>query len=428
MINNILKNIKESELTKFYKTYLKKYFIFRIMVNFIFWRLIFTQLFKPFIFLFFEKYKTISLSNYIKHNKIKKKNLYKESKVKKIKLQVINLKNNKKKYYYTVTKWPSVDLIRFKNVNIIGKSDLIFQNKNIIHHDFYNFKKDYLSEELHLKAKYFYNNLYFSNFKTKKKYHSGAVFAHSCSSNFFHWTFEVLPKIYSFCKLKEFSHIPIFVDKGLHKNIYRSLKLICGKKRKIFYLNTNHFVSFNEMYYVTPPCYVPFEPRYSFISSSYPSGIFHGGVIKKMREEILKNMKKSKKCFSKIYLNRSQGYRKACNQKSLINFFKKRKFFIFSPEKYSFDQQVSFFNKSLYIYSSTGAALSNIIFCKNRIDISIFFPDSYKESIFLWKFLSNFLNLNIRIFLCKSHWTSIFNQIHADYKVNIKNLKILINN
>ena len=422
----ILDKIKRSSFGIFYKKKLKKYIFVRVIFNFIFWRLIYLRIIK--LSFFFLKNKDFdTLNSNFKHkiiNKLKNQNKYK------IKIKTTNLsKPNLNNLFKINSKIQEFKIFNLEKIKIIRNSDFFFLNNKVFHHEFYDLHKDYTSEELHAIAKFnhFKTRVKFLDFEKNSFYNKGAIFTHSCSQNYFHWLAEVLPRINLFCKLKKYKDFPIFIDEGLNKNILRSLKLVLNKNRKIILVKANAYIYIKRAVYVNPLNYIPFEPRNLFSGTSYPNGLMDQYSLSKLRSIIIKKIKPKKKIsHKKIYLDRDRSaYRNILNYNDVINYYKKQEYKIIRMEKLNFDDQVYIISKADFIAGPTGASFANLLFCKKNAKVTMLFPENYHSLYFLWANLSRFLNIDMNIVACKTKtkFYSFFSKMHADYFVDINDLK-----
>ncbi len=422
----ILNKVKKTTLGMFYLKNLKKYMFLRIIFNFIFWRLIYLTIIKI-SFLFLKNKDLNTLNSNFKHKIIYKVSNQNKSriKVKTTNLSMPNLNN----LFRLNSKNQKFKIFNFKKIKIIKNSDFFFLNNKVFHHEFYNFHNDYTSEELHAIAKinFFKTKIKFVNFKKNLYYSKGAIFSHSCSSNYFHWISEVLPRINLFCTLKKYKDFPIFVDQGLNKNILKSLKLVLNKNRKVIFIKANTYYHFKSAIYVNPLTYIPFEPRNFFSGTSYPCGLIDQYSSSKLRNVIINKIKPKKKIrYKRIYLDRENStYRSIINYNDVINYYKKQKYEIIRMEKLSFDEQVYIISKADFIAGPAGASFANLLFCKKNAKVTMLFAKNYHSLYFLWVNLTRFLNININIVACKTKnkFYSFFSKMHADYFVNINDLK-----
>lgn len=424
--NFILNHIKTTPLGIFYKKKLKKYIFFRIIFNFIFWRILYLFLTNLF-FLTIKNKNLINLNFKFKYkviNKIKNQNKFR------IKLKTTNLqKPNLNNLFKINSKIKKFKIFSLEKIKIIKNSDFFFSNHKIFHHEYYNFHNDYTSEELHAIAKINSSKkkIKFLNFHKNLHYSKGAIFTHSCSQNYFHWLSEVLPRINLFCKLKKYKDFPIFIDEGLNKNILKSLKLILDKNRKIILVKANTYIHIKKALYVNPLTYIPFEPRNFFSGTSYPYGLVDQYSLTKTRNDIIKNIKPKKKVkYKKIYLDReNSNYRSILNYNDVINYYSNQGYKIIRMEKLSFDDQVYIISNADFVAGPTGASFAGLIFCKKRAKVTLLIPKNYHSAYFLWANLSRFLDIDMNVIACKTKtkFSSFFSKMHTDYFVNIDDLK-----
>jgi len=422
----ILNKVRKSSFGIFYKKTLKKYIFFRLIFNFIFWRLAYLSI-TSLGFLMTKEKSLDKLNLQFKYkiiNKIQNQNKFR------IKVKTTNLsKPDLNNIFKINSKIHEFKIFSLEKIKIIKNSDLIFSNSKIFHHEFYDFHNDYTSEELHAIAKLNSSKtkIKFLDFKKNSFYDKGAIFTHSCSSSYFHWLSEVLPRINLFCKLKKYKDFPIFIDEGLHKNILKSLKLVLNKNRKIILVKANTYIHIKRAVYVNPLTYIPFEPRNFFSGTSSPYGLIDQNSSSKLRNTIIKKIKSKKKIkYKKIYLDREAStYRSILNYNDVINYYKKKGYKIIRMEKLSFDDQVYIISKADFVAGPTGASLANLLFCKKKAKVTILFPKNYHSLYFLWANLSRFLDLDMNIIACKTKtkFYSFFSKMHADYYVDINDLK-----
>ena len=190
----------------------------------------------------------------------------------------------------------------------------------------------------------------------------------SSGNNYFHFIFDIIPKLYllgSKINLNEIDYFYISDPKnwqirllktlGIHKN-----KLLSSKKY-------NHIIA-DEIYAVDHPWY--FKGHIQNSVKEIPKWI-----IIKNREVFLKNVKNSLK--KKIFLDRSKSLYNHCqinNPNNLNKFIKKKNIKSYKPELLTFKTQINLFNNSSIIIGAHGASLTNIIFCKPKTKIVEIIP------------------------------------------------------
>lgn len=317
--------------------------------------------------------------------------------------------------------YPQIYFLKLKNITATGGSNLLISDNFIIHHDLYRFTHDYTSEELH-------GRLQLSKNKLKAKFlekdtnpiniERGAFFVDACATNYAHWLTEVLPRISLFCNNKDYEDIPLIINDNLHKNILESLFLAVGKLREIVTVPLGRDIFVNEFYAMSVAGYVPFERRNKLLTN-HSHGLFSPDGINSFKEKIIEKLKNNLTIESpeKIYIKRNSHARNLTNSDEIENLLISNGFSIVEPEKLNFAEQVNVFRNARIIFSASGAALANIIFCKNNIDIFIFLSKNPDTSYWYWQNIACSTGNKINYILGES---SLNNQtsIHADFSIS----------
>ena len=177
--------------------------------------------------------------------------------------------------------------------------------------------------------------------------------------NYFHFIFDILPKIYllnSKIDLKKVDYFYVSDPKKWQIKIFGILGI--NKKKLLSSKKYKHILA-EEIYAVDHPWY-----NKGYVQKNcqkIPKWIVH-----KNRKLFLNNNKKNN-TNKKIFLDRSDSKYNHCQIKNLKDIKKlilEKKFKIYKPEILSFEQQINLFKDSSIIIGAHGAALSNIIFCK----------------------------------------------------------------
>jgi hypothetical protein len=183
------------------------------------------------------------------------------------------------------------------------------------------------------------------------------------NANYFHWLFDVLPRIFLFKKLFNLKQ----VDKILVPNIkyrfqYQTLKLLNIKKYQIINNESYKHICGKEVYATSHP--------------SENSENISPILIDFLKKSFLKktdNIKK--KIIKKIYIDRSDSksqirdYRSITNEEEIFNYLKKKGFIKVKLAELDFIEQVYLFYNANCIFGLHGAGFSNLIFCKKNTKI-----------------------------------------------------------
>ncbi len=204
-------------------------------------------------------------------------------------------------------------------------------------------------------------------------------------NNYFHFIFDILPKIYllkSVIKLNQIDYFYLVNPKPWQVQILNLLGI--NSKKLLNSLIYKHIIV-DELYAVDHPW--------------YKSGFFQYEVqkipewlVKKNRENFLK--RSNKKIKNKIFLDRSESKFNHCqieNIKNIKDLLISENFKFYKPETFTFKKQIQLFQNSSIVIGAHGAAFTNIIFCSPGTKIIELIPKDHPNK--KCKRISKILNL-----------------------------------
>ncbi len=209
-------------------------------------------------------------------------------------------------------------------------------------------------------------------------------------NNYWHFMFEQAPKIL----LSEMAGIPddvpLLLPDNLHKNLYEIVHLLNQGKREIIYLpilqksellkpKNNKVVKINTLYHISDMSNLItyYKSDFIFTSENYQH-YTQCNMVRLMVKKILDTYKITPKADSKIklFVKRNSYYRIPQDQEKLEQFFMKRGWKIFEPEKHSFAEQVEICSRASAFFAFGGAALTNALFLPAKAKKIIFWHGS----------------------------------------------------
>ncbi len=321
--------------------------------------------------------------------------------------------------------FPEIYVTKLENATVIGGTNLIIHENNIICHDFYNFESDYTSEEMHgrivIDPKHKRARMLFVD-KRPEYIDTAASFLDACAPNYAHWMTEVLPRIAIFCSIGTLKGVPIVVNDNLHENIMESLFLIAGQEREIICIASGRFLNVRNLYVTSAAGYVPFDWR-ERDKPGKSHGKFSPKALELVRKKIIEFSEAAAKreFHEKIFIHRNSGYRKVVNISEIEKELLSRGFKIIQPEKFSFLNQVRLFKNAKCIIGSSGAALGNIIFAKKHTKIIILISKNINTSYWYWQNIACACGNKISYVLGDPAGDVNYG-IHSDFLVNIEQL------
>lgn len=326
-------------------------------------------------------------------------------------------------------RFPEIFVAHIRSAMAYGGTNLILVDDDVICHDLFDFERDYTSEELHGRTLIDPKSSrirWLLHDKVPESIPVAAIFVDACASNYAHWMTEVLPRIAMFCADERFYGVPIVVNDGLHENIMTSLFLVAGAEHEIISLPIGRALAVDELFLTSVAGYVPFEQRTTKLCD-HSHGMFSPQALELLRRNMdtFEEKADGQGLPEKIVLRRNSGVRKLINSAEIEQFMVSRGYVIIEPEKLTFLQQIQLFRNAKAIFASTGAALSNAIFCRPGTQVAVLMA---KHNHMIYRYWHNMLTpIGIDVgFVLGSIVTSHDLGIHADFAVDIVDVTNLL--
>lgn len=181
----------------------------------------------------------------------------------------------------------------------------------------------------------------------------------AAKTNYFHWMFEILPKLEILKKYIKLEDIDFFlVPSTKMDHQLETFDLLNVSKKKLLDSNTYKHISCDELFVVDHPFRLTNNTVYD--TQNIPSWIFEW-----LRKNFLIH-KSSKKFPKKIFIDRSKSiskHRSIYNHEEVYEYFKKENFQFIRPENFSVKDQVNIYHSAEKIVGLHGAGFTNICFC-----------------------------------------------------------------
>ena len=208
--------------------------------------------------------------------------------------------------------------------------------------------------------------------------------------NYFHWLYDILPKIEICSKNYDLDKIQYFYLSSLKEYQKSTLELLGFEKMKIIDANKNRHIQASEIICSEHPWY-----KNGFILEE----------AKKLPEWIVKwinqsfiNHKKEFDCNDKIFIDRSESSFAHCqiqNNNEIKEFLKNKGFTSYKVGQLPFQNQIYLFNNAKIIIGAHGAAFANLAFCKKNTKIVEIKPKSHPN--FVDQQIAKFNDLNFNL-------------------------------
>lgn len=306
---------------------------------------------------------------------------------------------------------------------VIGASNLVIANNEVVHHDLYHFSNDFTSEEMHCRSFVWPSRnriTWLDSFETLEEIAEAAVFTDACAMNYAHWMTEVLPRVNIFCANEKNINIPIIVNDHLHSNILESLKIIAGTNRKIITIQKNQALLVHRLYVISVVGYVPFGRRTNRLKNS-SHGLFSPDALMSLKDRVIKYYENDFHANkNKFYIKRNSNLRNITNQDEVEELLVKYGFSIVEPEKISFKDQVEIFHNAEVIIGATGAAFGNIIFCQPTAKVIIMISDYKYMPYWYWQNMACAVGNRVTYVIGRTN--RFISHLHSDFIVNCEDV------
>jgi hypothetical protein len=190
---------------------------------------------------------------------------------------------------------------------------------------------------------------------TKKNENKVAVLTTAGSNTYYHWLFDILPRIQLLKKASIFEELDFFVlPKLIHDFQKSSLAFFNIPNSKILEIEDNELIFANDLIVPSLPSELGTVNLWAlnFIRDSYLKGISTHSPNRK------------------IYISRKNASaRRILNEIEIIEYLSGLGFEIIEAESFSFDDQVKLFSQAEVVVSPHGSGLSNIVFCNKKTKV-----------------------------------------------------------
>ncbi len=222
----------------------------------------------------------------------------------------------------------------------------------------------------------------------------GFFLAGNGSHNWYHWLIEILPKMFYYDS--EYSR-NILVNQSCKEipSMAETLQaLVESYDVNIIYLDPLKTYRIKKLYFINEVNKLMYN-ELDFGKATQPLYYYRKESLEKL-SEVLKNkyVTDSKSSVEKIYLQRPNTHRIPGNEKEIAELLGSNRFSFIDLSKCSIHQQVEIFASAKQIVGTSGAAFTNLLFCRPNTRIVIFMPDNYSSYQF-YKEMGELLQLDV---------------------------------
>ena len=205
------------------------------------------------------------------------------------------------------------------------------------------------------------------------------------SFNYFHFTIELMGKLKFIDSDQNYFEYPLIIDETVKQTsqLLELLNIMNTSNRDIIYIKKNHKYLVKDLIYISEISWMPINIK------NNQNLINRDSLISKECLEYLRFQVLQKYQFNpteknlKIFISRKTLVnQRLINENAVSRIFKKYGFEIVFPEEMSLKDQVQLFSNADVVVGTTGAALTNIIYCRPGSTLISIVPQEYNFSIF----------------------------------------------
>ena len=190
------------------------------------------------------------------------------------------------------------------------------------------------------------------------------------NSNYWHWLYDVLPRLRLCEEIKQLKDIDYFILPSFEKKFQvETLKILNIDEKKFLSSKKFRHILANELIVTDHP----YNLTNNFHNDSQNIPIW---IIKWLKEKFLENMKKSEANYPKnIYLERGDlkltktQERSITNEDEIKKFLISKNFTFIRLNELPFSKQVNYFNNAKCIIGLHGAGFANLSFCNPKTKV-----------------------------------------------------------
>ena len=213
-----------------------------------------------------------------------------------------------------------------------------------------------------------------------KKNIKGKVFSliqgASGNNNYFHWMFDVLPRLIMLEKVYDLNEIDYFYCPQVKPWQLSTLSVFNIFEERLLDSNYHRHIQSDKILAVSHPWYN--KGRILDEAKKLPAWIIN--EIASKFEEFGKKFK----CGEKIFIDRRESHYNHCqiiNDEEIKSHLEKKGFVVYKIGELDFFKQIHLFQNAKIIIGAHGAAFANLIFCKPNTKVLDIIPENHPNTV-----------------------------------------------
>ena len=215
--------------------------------------------------------------------------------------------------------------------------------------------------------------------KFKKKF-NGKVFSlvqgASGNNNYFHWMFDILPRLIILEKFYNFNDINFFYCPQIKPWQLSTLSIFNIGNDKLINSNLYRHIQADKVLAVSHPWYS--KGLILNEAKNLPSWIINEIAFK------FEKYGKKFECNDKIFIDRRESKYNHCqiiNDEEIKTYLKRKGFAVYKVGELNFFEQIYLFQNAKIVIGAHGAAFTNLIFCKENTKVLDIIPENHPNTV-----------------------------------------------
>ena len=233
--------------------------------------------------------------------------------------------------------------------------------------------------------------------KFKKKF-NGKVFSlvqgASGNNNYFHWMFDILPRLIILEKYYNLNDINFFYCPQIKPWQLSTLSIFNIGADKLINSNSHRHIQADKVLAVSHPWYS--KGLILNEAKNLPRWIINEINLK------FEKFGKKFKCNDKIFIDRRESKYNHCqiiNDEEIKTYLRKKGFTVYRVGELNFFEQIYLFQNAKIVIGAHGAAFTNLIFCKENTKVLDIIPENHPNTVD--ETIAKVKNLNFRFIRTK---------------------------
>lgn len=278
-----------------------------------------------------------------------------------------------KEYYF---KSPEIYIACLHNVEVLGETGIVVGNNKALFDAPERDKEKRTEFRFGPLKKYKNNQLLLAVDESDLKVKHAINLCGFAPRNYYHFTMEIMSRLHYTEKLEGLDKFPILVDENI-KNQYQFQQMIkiLAKNRKIIYIPSNKCVKVDYLIQPSMNTWMPINVKSRELFRTSDNLLAKSG-IDNIRLKVIDYIKPQTN--RKIFLSRKNTNTvRIANELDVIKWFKVEGFEIVYTESLNYIEQIELFSSAKCIVGSSGAALTNLIYCHPETVFGCIIPEEY---------------------------------------------------